>query len=433
MAANEVTRQRASQAKTLNLNQGRPDYTQEPPEQITPEYLEQRNQTGFFTNQDPETSRWDVRRAQAQLTRVDTSTALVMRFGERMLDNSQEAMNPDELNSMFPEMQGAFKNPMTVNSAMQIAATEERRRELQEIINSGDPDSWRQKIEGLAIGIGVHVLDPVGMATGFGIGAGFSRLAGMALSRSGSVATAAQAVARRPVLRAGLEGGVGSGIEEAALAIPLMKEELQDINTMENVGISMAAGSIFGAGLSALARTSVPQRLLRKDADTSEKAFTLVEQQLEAGKRADVDPYIRAVADKELPTLRKDLEEARTRGDEARAQEIEETIEYAQSHPPEPRTEAATRQYSEEADLDYDPELPQRIRDVEERIPTETESFLTSRFQELENRFTGLEQDGAEIPPSLRKSFDESKAEISRIEETENAFLEYTNCLRGAA
>jgi len=429
-----------------------------------------------------ESSTMEVLGATFSRTFIDSATPLVTRKIRRELDADTNIIQPDDLNERYPGMPQPFNEPMSLSVADSLASTQRRRKQLDDIIGNGDPDSAIQNYGGFVVSLGVHIMDPVGMAVGGVIGKGLGWVASKALARGGAGAITKTLGGLRQTKLSGqvTEGAIGGAAEELGLAQPLLNEEQQDEMTTTELALSVAAGGLFPVGLNGLGRTAKSTFNFlkggKRGAEKVTNSLHAVEGQLENGKRVDTEDYVNAEMQKELPELEKELEAARKEADTplprdavetdladgpqksakkaakktakkktkktakkktkktakkaAKVKELEERVETARNAPTPDRVESVRRHNSRESDLNYDPDIAETVKTNLDNplLPEDITPELTRQFTELDERVSRIDIES--LPEEIRIELDGARAEFNKVETVDKAFNAAENCVR---
>jgi len=437
-----------------------------------------------------EYSTMEVLGATFSRTFIDSATPLVTRKIRRELDADTSIIQPDDLNERYPGMPQPFNEPMSLSVADSLASTQRRRKQLDDIIGNGDPDSAIQNYGGFVVSLGVHIMDPVGMAVGGVIGKGLGWVASKALTRGGAGAITKTLGGLRQTKLSGqvTEGAIGGAAEELGLAQPLLNEEQQDEMTTTELALSVAAGGLFPVGLNGLGRTAKSTFNFLKGGKRGTEKVTnslhAVEGQLENGKRVDTEDYVNAEMQKELPELEKELEAARKAAKKtakkktkktakkaskkaakkvakkttkkaareeadtpiprdavetdladgpqksAKVKELEERVETARNAPTPDRVESVRRHNSRESDLNYDPDIAETVKTNLDNplLPEDITPELTRQFTELDERVSRMDIES--LPEEIRIELDGARAEFNKVETVDKAFSAAENCVR---
>lgn len=400
----------------MNINALKNQRDQQPQPEQTPNM--------FVRDEDLRSSTWEVRKAQFMLARTDTTTELVKRWvGRLSLEDTDDMISPDEVSEIFPELEGVFSEPVSMAVAQQISNTALRRKRLNEIIQNGDPDSMRQSIEGLGLSIAAHIVDPIGIMTGMAIGKGATFALGKAMARGGVPTRVASGLTG--TRRAIAEGAGGNFIEEIVAAQPLMKQEMADINILQNATISGLAGAGFAAGVRGM---SASMRYMTATPERASRALELGKQQLDEGMKLRTKEAIDAAMHEDLPNMRQLRDQAVAGGNKKRADELDEQIKYAENNPPPSRGDLVEEINSPRNHIDYDAEVNARA-DQAEVSPIEAD--IETKFANLREQAKELEFEN-NLSPEFRKALDDATEELGRVPRIQEAIDTMSHCFRRA-
>ena len=405
--------------------------------------------SGLFGSRQ-ESSTLDVLKAQVELPFIDIDTRLVFRAAKRFFSgDADDITDHRELNKMFPELDIPFNKPLSLEVAQEMSDIDVQRKGLQRIIQNGDPDSYLQQASGLALGIGVNILDPVGMALGMGIGRGLMAVMGKVVMRGGKAAKFLKPASRGLGGRV-FEGAAGNAIQEMVVGRTLLKQEKVDVDTYNNLTFAIGAGILFPLGGAAFKFLRSGKNAIAK----TNKVAALAESQMENGKRVHTEPYIRAELAKELQELEDNLTNMKRTREEALAAEagiegdktfirsveeidqdileLQEMVELARESAKAPldRAEEARKANSPEEDIYFDKEAEDLL------VSGEREPFIAERSKEFEDSFKEINDQIDELEASgesntfVKKSLDEAKAVRDNADNFDRMARMATDCVR---
>jgi len=239
----------------------------------------------------PRTSLGEVARLRFTQAFEDAETMSIVRGVTDFINNNSNDDKVDhfELNEKYPDLEVPFNEPTSLEVAEDIYERQVIRREREEKIRNGDPESNLQKGVEFASSIAGNIIDPVGIATGVVIGAGVGKVLGSALSKG---------LGGRVV-----EGIAGNAISEFGIINPLSKAEQRDVDTTQSLINSVAGGTLIPVGFKAIGKSSQLLKKLAGFKDGHSKAALQVKEQLEAGKQADIQPLVKALDGEDLNEL----------------------------------------------------------------------------------------------------------------------------------
>lgn len=362
-----------------------------------------------------ESSTLDVLGATFALSQTQGAAPAIGRLAERTLADQGEIFQPKELNELYPNMAVPFNKPMGTNRAKLLFEQNNKVRDLQKVINQGDPDNFLLEAGKFVVGMGAGMMDPVGMAIGMATGAGIMKVLGGSMLRGGVASkvlrtgtlTAAQKLegvaagkslssiatmqAEKSLAARAFEGGLGNLIEDVSVTQPLLREEQADMNTYNDLATSVAAGVLFPVGLGGAKKMF---KFLRfgKNADLkTEKAVILAERQMENGQDVNIKPYVDAEMHSELPDLKEELELARASDDAVKVAELEEIVDEIENTPVPDRAKEAELANSESARMARGDEIDDEFARGEIEEFQDYETNFTEDFDDLHSQLDELD------------------------------------------
>lgn len=386
--------------------------------------------------EEQESSFFEVAGAQFMNAFVDTDSQLIVRKIQNEFEEatSDDVMDPQQLNEMFPGMPVPFGEPTSLSVAKNIVATQRQRETTQRIINKGDPDSLLQKTSGVLMSLAANVVDPIGIAVGNLIGAGVVRVAGKALANTKRGAQLAKTIANPGLKREIVEGVIGNPIQELLVAKPLMEEERQDYDTFTNLSIAAGAGFLFPLAKAGLGKTMDKLLPKRNPEEGAARIADTVEQQLQSGKAPNTEVVASSLKRQELPQVQKELDEALANGELERASELREELRSLNEIPEHDRIAEMQRANAPEADMHHDSDVWQEYQaaidrgdfesDLDQEILEDLDSFARQREE-----FVNSLPEGENPPKVIEEAFEEANQLQSRLEELDRLTKEATFCV----
>lgn len=196
--------------------------------------------------------------ATIQLSQFDTSTSAAKRHYDRVMADDGQILNKEALKDMYPEVDFE-EEEMSAGLADYISRQHKKRKVLEQIAGGGPRFMGAGMVQFGAAMI-PHVLDPLDLAAGLGIGSVFTKGAGIikgaasagkvmnALSRLEKVSPAIAKASRTRFARHTTEGLIANIGAEAALVAPANMLEYQDYKLSESM-FAVAAGTVGFTGL----------------------------------------------------------------------------------------------------------------------------------------------------------------------------------------
>jgi len=303
-----------------------------------------------------------------EYTEVD-SIRRVMQLSE--LRSKGRMLEPEEINKMNPDWESPADRRMSEAQVEEISLRNKVRRQRNEIIMSGG-DSLINKAVSFGASMIPQLLDPIGMAINFSVGAGAIKLLGGALKgtkvagylakpvlQTNPVSGAVTQTFKKTVLTEIAEGVSGNLLSEAAFVVPASRQEQADVDTYKSFVNAVSAGIMFPAAVKGIGKTFDAFKFLKKKitgAPPIEKAQVLVEQQIQSGKRADISDYVAAEKKNSLPELKEQRQALIEEGAPAeRINEMTKTIDEIENMEVLDRETVIEKANSRKEDIHYDP------------------------------------------------------------------------------
>jgi len=339
-------------------------------------------------------------------------------------------VSPEDLNKEFPNLQKPFSEPRTMSAAKEIAQRNRDQRTRDEFLQGVKKDSTLQTMVSFGANMIPQILDPVGIAIGAVVGGGLHKVLAMAgKGVKGGILASKVGKTLFKGTKQGLksttvgniaEGLVGNIIGEGAIVIPASQQEQFDVDTYQSLA-NVVAGSIGfplvikGAG-----------KLLGADRVT--KASMLVESQLQKGKKPDISDMDSAMRKQELPSLRKDLKEAKALNDQESIKNISDEIKEIEELPNTDKVSVMEKANSDAEDLYHDPEVEAALND-KNIVQDETLDGVNLQKENAQTAIDEMEAVRGEFDEVELKELDEAKADLARVEELDTAAKMATNCV----
>ena len=233
-----------------------------------------------------------------QLTAEDTQKRLL--YGVTApVDNTK--LPPEELNKQFPDVQVKFTQPMTATDAKDISDRQAAEQERGRIIAQGREQSWFNKAIDTGGGFAIGVLDPVGLAMGFGVGKGVSMVMGKQIAKVVS-----------PIAKYGIhasEAMLGNIAGIYGIQKPLSEQEHKDFSTYEALKgaaeVSLGFPLIMGVAGKAFGSLKSIIKYSPKPEETVAKTIAVADEQAQNGKKVDLSDTEKMLAQEHLPDMQK--------------------------------------------------------------------------------------------------------------------------------
>lgn len=250
-----------------------------------------------------------------------------------------EKIEPDELNKMFPALEGKFNQPENIEYARLINERHRRTKSAQDIIERGE-DSFAEEATMFVTSMVPDALDPINVALGAVTGLGIGKVVSKAL---GSSITGVKKLGTDIA-----ENVVSNLVTEFGITNPVLDQELKDYSTEQSLVNAVGAGVAFPI-------LAAPVKAIFKHFSGNGKLDNLTksaDQQLAMGKRVEMTESIEAIQHQEkLQTL----DEMETLGIEG--QEKQQLMQMETNLPD--RTSVSEQANSRQADLYFDKEIEQ--------------------------------------------------------------------------
>lgn len=344
---------------------------------------------------------------------IGTISRRVGREVELLHDNSS-VLSPDELNKKYPDMETPFNEPTSEMKAKLLYDETRRRHQLNKIAN-GQRDSSLVGIGGMGVQLGMNLIDPIGLAMGFGVEAAATRvLAKTVFSGVNVTEKVAKMSLWQRTAKEAAEGVAGNLLEEALVVAPLTKQEQADYDADQAITFAVGAGFAFPALKGAMKKTV---GLFRKNPVLGEKAMTLAQQQAESGMRVDTSIIEAQAKIDEIPNLKRQADELRSKEtlsqeEVNRLSDIEKDIEeYSSLEIPDSK-QATLDANDPKNDMFYDPEDDFIVNDSQDPLMGERDSFnqrLDNVIEDHAPAFDGLDEKNPlkELVESRKKELEE--------------------------
>lgn len=356
---------------------------------------------------------------------IGTISRKIGREAELLHDNS-DVLSPDELNQKYPDMETPFNEPTSSMKAKLLHEETRRRYQLNKIAN-GQRDSTLMDIGNTGVQLGMNLIDPVGLAMGFGVEVAATKVLAKTVFSGASVAekVAKMSLWQRTAKEVA-EGVAGNLMEEALVAAPLTKQEQADYDATQAITFAVGAGFAFPALKGAMEKTV---GLFRKNPAVGEKAMNLAQQQAEAGMRVDVSLLERQAKVDEIPNIKNQIDELRAKEtlepeEVTRLSNLEKDLEdYSSLEIPDSK-QATLDANDPKNDMFYDPEDDFIVNDSQDPLMGERDSFnqrLDTVVEDHAPAFEGLDEKNP-----LKEFVDSRKKEL---EDYDQAIKSMITCI----
>lgn len=347
------------------------------------------------------------------------------------LESEDDITNHQELNKMFPQIDVPFNKPTSLAVAEEMAHRADKRMERATIIANGDPDSIAHSVVSFGANMIPQALDPIGIVAGIFVGGGIGKAIGM-FKNAGK---AAQLSRKAQLAKRMAEGVVGNVISEVAIVNPATRQEQADVDTYQSLSNAVIGGLAFPVILTGLSKSLSFIKDKAKGSDILTKATSLVEAQMQMGKRGNADEYINAERQALLPELRDELSqmEAVKGGPEmvTAIDDLRAEIAEIEGLPKPDRQKVAEKANSPEEDLYHNPEAVKATVEAERNLDTEDiDSALKSKLEESDDLIDTLKKEGV-LEEADIKELETIRAELKSAEKVDEMMKAATVCLRG--
>jgi hypothetical protein len=330
----------------------------------------------------PPTSYGDHLAASYVRTFESGITQVLGRKINREINAAQESGHTipmDELNKRYPKMSQPFNRDMTEWEAKDLFNTDQRRKMLDNIIERGARPGALPALVDFGMTAVASMTDPLEIALGMGLGAGAARVMGKAAygSLTGLKRFGAEAA----------ENVVGNLASQLAVADPLRRQEMEDVDTWDSITGAVAGGIAFPALVGGARKIFGMLNAKLDGEEISGKMMVQAQQNLESGRSPGIDEELLPVLEKQVvEDFKADLEQMKNDPNvskeilddmEAHIKRIEETPELA-------REEVLKRHNSPERDYDYDPDI-QKIVESSDNVGEVNEDFAATAREELQS------------------------------------------------
>lgn len=201
-----------------------------------------------------EASRLQVAGAAFQLSwkAAETSSAISL-VENKLAERDDDITNHMELNEEY-RLPVPLNEPMSRSKFNKLVEEDQERKQLQSIIQNGKQDVGNEVIA-FSSGIAAQIVDPIGLALGYGVGKAFAFSAAKGLLGGKALKAAAKAkhLKTPPSLQRRIaEGVTGNVIGEAALVQTAAQQERQGIDVGEAIRNAIIGGIAFPAVMKGL-------------------------------------------------------------------------------------------------------------------------------------------------------------------------------------